>query len=156
MSRRDQIRMTDEEVRDFVRGSKTIILCSSGPDGVPHPMPMWFVADDDLCIRMTTYGKSQKVLNLERDPRASLLVEAGEAYEELQGVLMYGKVELVRDTEQVIDTLLDASNTRPGDDPEQTKAVRESMRANASKRVLMRFRPDRVVSWNHAKLAGIY
>ncbi len=148
--------MTDEEIRDFVRGSKTIILCSTGPGGVPHPMPMWFVADDELGIRMTTYARSQKVRNLERDPRASLLVEAGEVYQELQGVLMYGKVELVRDTEQVIDTLLDASGTHPGDDPEQAKAMREAMRANAAKRVLMRFRPDRMVSWNHAKLGGVY
>ena len=148
--------MTDEEIRAFVRGSKTIILCSSGRGGTPHPMPMWFVADDDLGIRMTTYAKSQKIKNLERDPRVALLVEAGESYEELQGVVMYGKVELVDDTEQVIDTLLDAGGRHPGDDPEQTKAIREAMRGNAEKRVLIRFRPDRLVSWSHAKLGGVY
>ena len=75
--------MNDEEIRKFIADSKTIILVSNGPDGVPHPMPMWFVYDDDGTIRMTTYAKSQKIRNLERDPRVALLVESGTEYEEL-------------------------------------------------------------------------
>lgn len=156
MSRRDQIRMTDDEIREFVRASKTIILTSTGPDGYPHPMPMWFVCDEKLEIRMTTYGKSQKVLNLERDPRCALLVEAGEVYEQLKGVLLYGQAELISDTERVIDTLVEASGTRVGDDPEQAKTIRDAMRGNASKRVVIRVRPERIVSWDHSKLGGVY
>lgn len=156
MSRRDQIRMSPDEVRKFLRESHTIILCSNGPHGHPHPMPMWFVAGDDLEIRMTTYSRSQKILNLRRDPRVALLVESGEAYEELRGVVLYGRAELVDDTERVIDTLLEAGGRHPGDDPEQQKGIREAMRANASKRTLIRFRPDRIVSWDHAKLGGVY
>jgi PPOX class probable F420-dependent enzyme len=151
MSRRDQIQMSEDERRKFVRESKTIILCSNGPGGYPHPMPMWFTLDGDV-VQMTTYARSQKVLNLERDPRVSMLVEAGEQYQELRGVLMYGRAELVRDVERVIDTLLAASGQGSAADP----AVRQAMRANASKRVLIRVRPERVVSWDHAKLGGVY
>ena len=63
-----------------------MILCSIGATGVPHPMPMWFGIEPDGAIVMTTFTKSQKIRNLERDPRVSLLVEAGEEYAELQGV----------------------------------------------------------------------
>jgi len=153
MSRRDQIRMTDGELREFLAGSHTVILCSNGPNGHPHPMPMWFVLDTDpLAIRMTTYSRSQKVRNLERDPRVALLAEAGEAYEELRGAVLYGRAEVIRDVERVIDTLIDV-----GGRGERTNSqVRDMMRSTASKRVLIRLVPERIVSWNHAKLGGVY
>ncbi len=152
MSRRDKIRMSDEEIRKFLAESKTITLCSNSPSGHPHAMPMWYVLDDDLAIRMTTYAKSQKVRNVERDPRVSLLVESGEVYEQLKGVVLYGTAEVVRDTERVIDTLIDANKMGERSNPE----VRDMMRANAEKRVLIRITPDRIVSWDHAKLGGVY
>jgi hypothetical protein len=113
---------------------------------------MWFSIDDDGAVLMTTYGRSQKVKNLERDPRVSLLVEAGEDYAELRGVVMYGSAELIRDVERVIDTLIAASGQGDRTNP----AVRDAMRANASKRVLIRVKPERIVSWDHAKLGGVY
>lgn len=157
MSRRDQIRLSDAEVNEFLESSKTIILVSSGPDGYPHPMPMWFVRESDGAIRMTTYGQSQKVANLRRDPRVSLLVESGLEYEELKGVVLYGRAELIDDVDQVIDTLLAASgNAAANAASDQKELIREGMRKNASKRVLIRVKPDRVVSWDHAKLGGVY
>jgi PPOX class probable F420-dependent enzyme len=152
MSRRDKIRLTDDEIRKFVAESKTVILCSNGPGGFPHPMPMWFNVGDDLTFRITTYAKSQKVRNLERDPCVSLLVESGEAYEELKGVLFYGRAELVRDIDSIIDTLIDANRLGDRTNPQ----VREQMRSNASKRVLIQIKPERIVSWDHAKLGGVY
>ncbi len=157
MSRRDQIRLSDAEIRSFLEQKKTIILTSNGAGGFPHPMPMWFVLEPDGAIRMTTYVRSQKVKNLRRDPRVSLLVESGEEYEELKGVLFYGNAEVIEDVEQVIDTLLAAAGTEAqGGDAEQQRAIREGMRKNASKRVLIRVKPERVVSWDHSKLGGVY
>ena len=150
MSRRDQIRMTDEEVRRFIEASKTIILNSNGPGGYPHPMPMWFLRADDGTISITTYKSSQKVHNLRRDPRASLLVESGEEYSELKGVVLYGNAEVIDDFETVVDTLIAASGQRS--EPE----IRESLKKTASKRVVIRIKPERVVSWDHSKLAGAY
>ena len=156
MSRRSQIEMSEEEIQSFLEHTKTIILVSNGTGGYPHPMPMWFVRDPDGAIRMTTYGRSQKVRNLERDPRVSLLAESGLEYQELRGVVFYGSAELIHDTEQVIDTLMAAAGNPAPADPEQHKAIREGMRKNAEKRVLIRVKPERTVSWDHAKLGGVY
>jgi PPOX class probable F420-dependent enzyme len=152
MSRRDQIRLTDDEIRKFVAESHTIILCTKSPNGFPHAMPMWFRVDDEGTIRITTYSKSQKVRNLERDPRVTLLVESGEAYEELKGVVLYGRAELIRDQERVIDTLIEANKLGDRADPK----VRDMMRNNAAKRVLIEIKPEKVVSWDHSKLGGVY
>jgi len=156
MSRRDQIRMTSEEADAFLAGSKTMILCSIGPDGVPHPMPMWFGIEPDGAIVMTTFTKSQKIRNLERDPRVSLLVESGEEYAELQGVLLYGSADLVPETERVVDILVTVTKRSGGIPAGAEEAARAGIQATAKKRTGIRVRPDRVVSWDHRKLAGRY
>jgi PPOX class probable F420-dependent enzyme len=155
--RRDLIRMTEGELRDYLAGSKTIILTSNGANGYPHPMPMWFSIDEDGAIRMTTFRKSQKVLNIRRDPRVSLLVESGLEYSELRGVVIYGKAEVIDDLETVQDTLVRAATRQaPVDDPEKLEAMKQGMAATAAKRVCIRVPRERVVSWDHRKLGGRY
>jgi len=156
MSLRDQIRMSEAEIGAFLQQTKTIVLVSNGHDGYPHPMPMWFSLASDGAITMTTYTRSQKIANLRRDPRVSLLAEAGLEYGELRGVVMYGKAELIEDTERVIDTLVAASGRGSDATPQELAALRGSMRRTATKRVVVRVVPDRVVSWDHAKLGGAY
>ena len=158
MSRRDQIRMTDDEQKRFLASAQTIIINSIGPGGFPHPMPMWFAVEDDGAMVMTTFTKSQKILNLERDPRASLLVEDGTAYNELRGVVIYGKAELVRDKERVLDILARVSSKSAGGagnapNPEQ---LRGALMATVPKRTGIRIHRERVVSWDHRKLGGVY
>ncbi len=156
MSRRGQIRMTDGEVRQFLDQTKTIILCSIGKDGVPHPMPMWFGLEEDGAIIMTTFTKSQKILNLKRDPRVTLLAEAGDSYSDLRGVMIYGRAEIDTEVESVFATLRKVS-VRMGTVPaEDSEAIREGLRASAKKRCLIRVPPDKVVSWDHRKLGGVY
>ena len=156
MSRRDQIRLSDDEIRDYLSEKKTLILTSNGHDGFPHSMPMWFSVDDEGALCMTTFAKSQKVKNLQRDPRCTLLAESGVEYAELKGVAMYGSAEIIEEQDRIVDTLIAASAGGAPDDPEQREALRASMARSASKRVLLRVRPDRVVSWNHSKLGGVY
>ncbi len=150
MSRREQIRMSDEEVQRFLASSKTIILTTQGPGGYPHPMPMWFVLGSDGTINITTYTRSQKVKNIRRDPRVSLLVESGAEYNQLKGVVFYGRAEIIEDRDTIIETLLAASGR------EDSEATREGMSRTVAKRVLIRVKPERVVSWDHAKLGGVY
>jgi PPOX class probable F420-dependent enzyme len=157
MPRRDQIQMTDAEIRGFLRTRKTIILSSIGRDGVPHPMPMWFVADDDLVVSMATFRGTQKIVNLQRDPRVSLLVESGREYSELKGVVIYGTAELSEDTDAIIASLEAASQKETSEaDAETRAAMKESIRKSASKRILIRVKPDRIISWDHSKLEGTY
>jgi PPOX class probable F420-dependent enzyme len=150
MSRRDQIRLTDDEVRGYLEESKTIILVSQGPEGFPHPMPMWFAVDDDGAICMATYRSSQKIVNIQRDPRVSLLVESGDTYAKLKGVVIYGRAEIIDDFERVIEVLLAAAGA------ESNEAARQGVSKTAAKRYLIRVKPERIVSWDHAKLGGTY
>ena len=156
MSRRAQIRMTDDEVRQFLDQTRTIILCSIGKDGVPHPMPMWFGLEEDGAILMTTFTKSQKILNLKRDPRVTLLAEAGDTYADLRGVMIEGKAEIDTEVENVFATLRKVS-VRMGTVPEEdSEAIREGLMASAKKRCRIRVAPDKVISWDHRKLGGVY
>jgi PPOX class probable F420-dependent enzyme len=150
--------MTDAERSRFLASAQTIIICSLDPHGYPHPMPMWFGVEDDGAVVMTTFTKSQKIRNVERDPRVSLLVESGTVYSELRGVVIYGKAELVRDKEQVLDILARVSAKSAGGagNAPDPGALRNALMATVPKRTGIRIRPERVVSWDHGKLGGVY
>ncbi len=150
MSRRDQIGLTENEVRKYLEASKTIILVSQGPGGFPHPMPMWFAVDDDGSICMATYRSSQKIKNIQRDPRVSLLVESGAQYAELKAVVIYGRAEIIDDFDRVTDVLLAAAGA------ESNESTRRGVAKTAPKPYLIRVIPERTVSWDHAKLDGLY
>ena len=155
-SRRKLIAFQDDELNAYIDAAKTLIIVGNGKDGYPHPMPMWFARDDDGCFYCTTFGKSQKVLNWRRDPKATLLVESGVDYAELKGVMIYARCEIIDDGDTVADTLV-AINSRGRNLDDAAKAkLRESVTGTAAKRVVLRFVPERYVSWNHAKLGGRY
>lgn len=155
-SRRDLIRMSDDELRSFLRSSKTIIINSNGPGGYPHPMPMWFAVDDDDTVRMTTFRKSQKVRNIERDPRVSLLVETGEEYSQLRGAVLYGRARVVDDLAAVTRTLLAIGGLGDLADPAARKGAEAAVAKTAAKRIAILIRPEKIVSWDHSKLGGTY
>ena len=156
MSRRDQIRMTDDEIAAYLRESRTIILVSNGRDGYPHPMPMWYYVDDNNVVYMTTFRKSQKINNLKRDPKVALLVESGNAYQELKSVLIYTSVELLDDLEATRDILFNISVHRGDLQADAGDAIREGMTRTAEKRIGMKFTPDKIITWDHSKLGGAY
>ncbi len=158
MSRRDQIIMTGEEVARYLNDKATIVLNSIGRDGVPHPTPMWFAVEDDGAILMTTFTKSQKIQNLKRDPRVTLLLEDGTVYAEMRGVIFHGVAELHRDTDFVMRIIreINARDNDAGTADGFSEAEQAGMRASAEKRTAMRVRPTKVVSWDHRKLGGVY
>lgn len=147
-SRRSEIALSPEEVRGYLDGARTMVLVTTGPDGVPDPVPMWFVLDDEGRPLMRTFRRSQKVVNLRRDPRVAVLVEDGETYGELRGVQMTGRVELLEDLETVVATSR-ALAERYADGSPATDPT-----ALAPKQVALRLHPDRVVSWDHRKIRG--
>jgi PPOX class probable F420-dependent enzyme len=145
--------MTDEELRAFLDERKVVTCATLGPNGRPHLMPLWYVADGGE-LRGWTYAKSQKAKNLERDPRATLQVEDGVLYHELRGVMMECDVVVERDPEKVVDYGLELFGRFAEDGlPEGMRAM---IAAQAAKRVGLRFVPTRTVSWDHAKLGGTY
>lgn len=153
MSRRDQIRMTDAETRAFLEAGKDLQVASINADGTPHLVTMWYELEgDDICF--WTYGKSQKVVNLRRDPRLSVLVATGEVYEELRGVSIIGHAEIVESLPEVTAFGLHMFGKYWG--PADDELVRAGVEAQATKRVVIRVKADKTVTWDHSKLAGVY
>jgi PPOX class probable F420-dependent enzyme len=148
-SRRDQIRMSEGEIHAFLDEQKVMTVATVGPTGRPHLMPLWYVRDGDELIGWT-YAKSQKTKNLERDPRATVQVEDGVEYAELRGVMMECDVDLDRDAKPYGVALF---SRYAGQVDQDVDALVEKQ---ASKRVGLRFRPTRVISWDHSKLGGVY
>lgn len=155
-SRRKHIEMTDAELRAYLDAAKTIVIVSNGRRGYPHAMPMWFARQQDGAILCTTFAKSQKVLNWRRDAKATLLVESGLDYAELKGAMVYARCEIVEDAEAVKDALVAINAKGRGLDAAARAKLRETVAGTAAKRVLLKFTPERVVSWDHAKLGGRY
>jgi PPOX class probable F420-dependent enzyme len=153
VSRRDQIRLTDAERAAFLAEQRVVICATSGPRGWPHLMPLWYVIRDGE-LWAWTYAKSQKVRNLERDPRATLQVESGDSYDQLRGLMIEAISELHRDLEVVSGVGLELAERYGGGSPGPD--AREAVRAQAAKRIALRFVAQRTTSWDHRKLAGAY
>ncbi len=154
MRRRKTIALTPEEQRRYLAESHTLILTSLDRQGYPHSVAMWYVVDPAGDVVMTTFAKSQKAVNLRRDPRCALLIESGRTYEELKGLLIRGRATLEQDEEKVLDVLETVHHKY--NTPGPTEGLRDAMRGQARKRTMIRVRPERVSSWDHRKLGGVY
>ena len=145
--------MTSDEIATFIRDGRTAVLVTLGDDGFPEPVGMWFIVDDDGSVWMRTYAKSQKVLNLLRDPKAALLIETGETYGELRGVQLVGTIEVTDDIDRICDVLAGLMVKYEGLASEHVAAVREAYRPRAAKQRALTMNVERIVSWDHRKLA---
>ena len=150
--RRNEIVMSDEEVRAFLAERMVMQCATLGPHGRPHLVPLWYVPDDAQLISWT-YAKSQKAKNLERDPRATVGIEAGVQYHELRGVTFECDVEVESEPERVETYGLRLFERYAG---ELSPEIRAMVAQQAQKRIGMRFFPSRTVSWDHSKLGGAY
>ena len=154
MSRRGAIKMDAGEVQAFLEDEKTVTCATNGHDGFPHLMPLWYALREGR-LWGWTYAKSQKTKNLERDPRATLQVETGLAYEELRGVMLRCEVVVHRDVEVVEGIAMELVDRYSGPGPE-FDPVREGFKQQAPKRVGLEFVERARVTWDHRKLGGAY
>jgi general stress protein 26 len=139
------IRMTPEEESDYIEGEAKLVLVSNGPNGLPHPMPMFFSTTPSGSILMSTYASSQKARNIERDPHVALLLESGTDYDDLKGIVLYGRAKIVRDPDRVFEFMTRSEEVLDDD-------AKEPYRQSATKRVLLEIEVDRSISWDHGKL----
>jgi PPOX class probable F420-dependent enzyme len=153
VSQRARIRMTDEEARAFLDEPRTMTVATLDAFGHPHLVAMWYGFVDDRPA-FWTYAKSQKVVNLRRDPRITVLVEAGETYHELRGVQLRGTGTVTDDPETVLAVGEDVF--RRYQRTEVTEDVRDGLRDQASKRVAVLIEVQELVSWDHRKLGCAY
>ncbi len=154
-SRRDQITLTSEEQLELLDEERIVIATTIGPRGWPHSMPLWYVVRDGE-IWAWTFAKSQKVKNLERDPRCTLLVEAGHEYQELRGIQIEAETEIIRDVDEIFEFAKELTiRYAEGIDSIEGDAA-AGLRAQAPKRVALHFKPVRTATWDHRKLGGGY
>jgi PPOX class probable F420-dependent enzyme len=154
-SRRDQIKLSEDEQLALLESERVVVVATYGPRGWPHLMPMWYVVRGGV-VWTWTYAKSQKVRNLERDTRATLLVEAGTEYVELRGVMIEAEAQIHRDPEVVLDFGKEMTvRYSEGIDSVEGDAA-AALEAQASKRVAISFVPTRTATWDHSKLGGTY
>jgi PPOX class probable F420-dependent enzyme len=152
--RRNQIAMTEEEQAAFLREGHTLQVASIGPRGYPHQVAMWYALVDGK-VHFTTYAKSQKVLNLRRNPKISVMIESGEKYNELRGLVIEGDAEVIEGDVELAGRVALASSARRPDALPTGPIPAQTLRAVA-KRVVIRVNPVRVYSWDHRKLGGTY
>jgi len=151
--RRDQIAMTEDEMWAFIEDQKSLQVATLNRDGSPHLTTLWFAVVDGAIV-FETFTKSQKVVNLRRDPRISVLLEDGTVYNELRGVSINAVAEVYGDPERVHEI---ARHVMVRNNPEVPRdALDEAAKQLAAKRSAVVVRPEKIVSWDHRKLAGRY
>lgn len=155
--RRDTIRMSDAELTAYLQEQRVVTVGTIGANGRPHLVPLWYVPHGHT-LEAWTYAKSTKVPNLDRDPRATLLVESGDTYDQLRGAMLECDVAVIRDPDEVARIGFDLT-LRYADGPLDDAAhdaVKAFTAQQAAKRVGLRATPTRIVTWDHRKLGGRY
>jgi len=147
---RDVIRMTEQEVDEFLLGRHTLSLATINHDSTVHLVAMWYGFLEG-CVAIETKTKSQKVRNLRRDPRMTCMVEDGDRYEDLRGVELVGTGEIVEEPERMWEMGVNLFERYQGT---YTEEMRPFVEAMLHKRVVVKLHVDRVVSWDHRKLGG--
>ena len=150
--RRDAIRMTPEEMRQFISEQKSLQVATLNKDGTPHLSTLWFgIVDDEIVFE--TYTKSQKIVNLHRDSRIALLLEDGLEYEKLRGVTINGTAELYGEPEDVQKYAAAVIARNHGIDLADASNAAAAL---ANKRTAVVVKAEKIISWDHTKLGGTY
>ncbi len=151
--------MTPDEIQQFLAANTVLQVATIGADGWPHVAPMWYVMDGDQVV-FRSFTKSQKIVNLTRNPNFTVLVEAGEDYSQLQGVMIKGTARLVTDPEYVLSIYggLAAKYPMINDTPMELDhdALEAAFGRFAAKNTAVIVEPAKVITWDHTKLGGAY
>jgi nitroimidazol reductase NimA-like FMN-containing flavoprotein (pyridoxamine 5'-phosphate oxidase superfamily) len=145
------LRLTDDEAWEVLDASHTAVLTSLRRDGIPVSLPVWFVVVD-RSVLVTGPASSYKFTRLRRDPRATFLVESGEAWKELRAVHLVGRAELVAQPDWAsVDALFDV---KYGEFRTPRPEMPDSARKHyAAARALIRLTPtERLITWDNQRL----
>lgn len=155
--RRDKVQMSEAELWDFIEQQKSLQVATLNKDGSAHLSTLWFAIDsstENKTLVFETYTKSQKIVNLQRDPRISVLLEDGVTYETLRGVTINAMAELYAKPEDVEPLAAKVLIRNHADFTEETAA--DAAKMLASKRTAVVIKLEKVISWDHTKLGGTY
>jgi PPOX class probable F420-dependent enzyme len=151
--------MTQQEVQEFLEANTVLQVATLGKDGWPHVAPMWYVMDDDRVV-FRSFTKSQKIVNLKRNPNFTVLVETGDDYSQLRGVMIKAQARLIDDPDYVVSIYggLAAKYPMINDTPVELEGedLQNAFGRFATKNTAVVVEPIKVISWDHTKLGGAY
>ena len=152
MSLRDKIKMSEEELSSFLKTQISLQIGTINKDGSPHLTTMWYFYDGESFV-FHTYTKSQKIINLQKDPRITLLTEAGSQYSDLQGIIVYGNAKIIngKDSLEEVIRYMEMVGEKYIKDEEGAQYI-EGMKLQAPKRSVVIVKPSKFISWDHTKL----
>ncbi len=151
--RRDLVQMSEEEIWNFIETQKSAQVATLNRDGSPHLMPLWFAIEEGTIV-FETFSKSQKIKNLQRDDRMSVLFEDGATYPELKGVSIQGRAELIVDHDRVHELHMKVLIRNTPEVPEDV--LDRATRSMVPKKTVIKVKAEQMISWDHSKLAGVY
>ena len=151
-SLREKIKMSQEETLSFLEKQISLQIGTINKDGSPHLTTMWYLYDGSSFI-FHTYTKSQKIINLLRDPRITLLTEAGSRYSDLKGIIVYGNAEIIngKDSLEEVIRYMEIVGEKYVKDEEGAQYI-EGMKLQAPKRSVVIVKPSKFISWDHTKI----
>ena len=151
-SLREKIKMSQEERLQFLEKQISLQIGTINKDGSPHLTTMWYVYDGNNFI-FHTYTKSQKIINLKRDSRITLLTEAGSQYSDLQGIIVYGNAEIIngKDSLEEVIRYMEMVGEKYVKDEDGAQYI-EGMKLQAPKRSIVIVKPSKFISWDHTKI----
>lgn len=155
MARKD-ISLDDAGIGELLREARNLQVATNGPGGFPHLTTLWFYVDDDGIVTFRSFTKSQRIVNLLRDPRLTVLAELGSGYEELRGVMIRGTARLTTEPDEVMRTYARVAMKMQGLEEISSDAVHALYGRFANSNTVVRVEPVKVVSWDHRKLLGSY
>ena len=152
MSLRDKIKMSEEELSSFLKSQISLQIGTINKDGSPHLTTMWYFYDGESFI-FHTYRKSQKIINLKRDSRITLLTEAGSQYSDLQGIIVYGNAKIIngKDSLEEVIRYMEMVGEKYIKDEDGAQYI-EGMKLQAPKRSVVIVKPSKFISWDHTKI----
>ena len=153
-NKRSSITMTDAEIAAYLEDQKVVNIATIGPSGHPHLVAMWYVVMNGK-VTFWTFGKSQKILNLRRDPKITGLIESGETYESLKGLELVGTGRIIEDYDTIL-SIGKAVGLKYNGEGAISDAALPFLEAQAKKRLGIQIDVERIVSWDHGKIGGGY
>lgn len=153
-NKRASITMTEAEIAAYLADQTILNVASIGPSGHPHLVAMWYVVMNGETV-FWTFGKSQKVLNLKRNPKITGLIESGDSYDQLKGLEIVGTARLIEDYDTIL-SIGKAVGLKYNGEGAISDAARPFLEAQAKKRIGIAIEVERYVSWDHTKMGGGY
>lgn len=153
-NKRASITMTEDEITAYLADQTVLNVASIGPSGHPHLVAMWYVVMNGEIV-FWTFGKSQKVLNLRRNPKITGLIESGDSYDQLKGLEVVGTARLIEDYDTIL-SIGKAVGVKYNGDGAISDAAMPFLEAQAKKRIGIAIEAEKFVSWDHSKMGGGY